>query len=164
MCRQRALARRVETGRGSGACRPSECELQCVSAATKRGQRARSRRGDGVLQVRAQPQRCAAAEFADLKDENPSGLQLLHGPPGTGKTTTIVALLQALHCSFLEIDMCTASGLVADEGGESPEDGGAQCESEDTSLSLVGQQKKSKGTAGKKRRKITKFVIPASPY
>ncbi len=52
------------------------------------------------------PQRSAAAQFAELagadtsdSKANPGALQLLHGPPGTGKTTTIVALLQAMHCS-----------------------------------------------------------------
>ena len=39
-------------------------------------------------------------EAARLKGSSKAAgsLQLLHGPPGTGKTTTIVALLQAMHC------------------------------------------------------------------
>ena len=46
------------------------------------------------------PQRDAAAGFLQAGEDGSSGsgaVQLLHGPPGTGKTTTLVALLQALH-------------------------------------------------------------------
>lgn len=63
---------------------------------------------DGIIEAAWRdlnlPQRSAAAEFAEITSgfknhANPSALQLLHGPPGTGKTTTVVALLQALHCN-----------------------------------------------------------------
>ena len=63
-----------------------------------------------------------------------------------------VGALDAVFHQFFEIAVFTTPGVVAAEGGESSEDSGAQCEWENTLISLSGPQEVEKAVEQNHRK------------